>query len=63
MSRKQDGRRFEVELDWYYVSKETLWRWALVVLGAAVLVSAGVYFWLNRGEDVAGRARREIAAA
>ncbi|HRY43668.1 MAG TPA: hypothetical protein P5164_06935 [Thermoanaerobaculia bacterium] len=63
MSRKKDGRRFEVELDWYYVSKETLWRWALVVLGAAVLVSAGIYFWLNRGEDVEGRARREIAAA
>ena len=63
MPRQKDGRRFEVELDWYYVSKETLWRWALVILGAAVLVSVGIYWWLNRGEDVAGRARREIAAA
>lgn len=59
----KDGRRFEVELDWYYVSKETLWRWALLLLGAAVLVSAGVYWWLHRGDDVASRAGREIAAA
>lgn len=63
MARKNDGRRFEVELDWYYVSRETMWRWLLLLLGAAVLVSAGVYWWLHRGEDVAGRARREIAAA
>jgi len=63
MARKNDGRRFEVELDWYYVSKETLWRWILLLLGAAVLVSAGIYWWLHRGADVAGRARREISAA
>jgi hypothetical protein len=63
MAGKKDGRRFEVELDWYYVSKETIWRWVLLLLGAAVLVSGGVYWWLNRGEDVEGRARREIAAA
>jgi hypothetical protein len=63
MSGKKDGRRFEVELDWYYVSKETLWRWVMLLLGAAVLVSVGIYYWVNRSEDVAGRARREIAAA
>ena len=63
MSERKDGRRFEVELDWWYVSKETLWRWILLLLGAAVLVSGGVYWWLHRGEDVAGRARREIISA
>jgi len=63
MARKNDGRRFEVELDWYYVSKETIWRWVLLLLAAAVLVSAGIYWWLHRGQDVASRARREIAAA
>ena len=63
MAVKKDGRRFEVELDWYYVSKETLWRWVLLLLGAAILVSACVYWWLNRGENVEGRARREITAA
>ena len=63
MAAKKDGRRFEVELDWYYVSKETLWRWVLLLVGAAILVSAGVYWWLNRGDDLAGRASREIAAA
>ena len=63
MVGKKDGRRFEVELDWYYVSRETLWRWMLLLLGAAVLVSAGIYWWLHRGEDVAGKARSEIAAA
>ncbi len=63
MVGKKDGRRFEVELDWYYVSKETLWRWFLLLVGAAVLVSVGVYWLLHRGEDVAGKARSEIAAA
>ena len=63
MSEQKDGRRFEVELDWWYVSKETLWRWILLLIGAAVLVSGGVYWWVHRGQDVAGRARREIAAA
>jgi len=63
MAGKKDGRRFEVELDWYYVSKETLWRWVLLLVGAAVLVSAGVYWWLNRGDDLPGRARTAIAAA
>jgi len=60
---KKDGRRFEVELDWYYVSKETLWRWVLLLVGAAILVLAGVYWWLNRSDDLAGRASRAIAAA
>ena len=63
MSEQKDGRRYEVELDWWYVSKETLWRWFLLLIGAAVLVSGGVYWWLHRGQDVAGRARREIVAA
>ena len=63
MAIKKDGRRYEVELDWYYVSKETLWRWVLLLVGAALLVSAGIYWWLNRGDDLAGRASREIAAA
>lgn len=63
MSEQKDGRRFEVELDWWYVSKETLWRWILLLIGAAILVSGGVYWWVHRGQDVAGRARREIAAA
>jgi len=63
MVERKDGRRYEVELDWYYVSKETLWRWVLLLVGAAVLVSAGVYYWLHRADDVEGRARREIAAA
>ncbi|MBK9087929.1 MAG: hypothetical protein IPL90_02290 [Holophagales bacterium] len=63
MAAKKDGRRFEVELDWYYVSKETLWRWVLLLVGAAILVSAGVYWWLNRGDDLAGRASRAIASA
>ena len=52
MAAKKDGRRFEVELDWYYVSKETLWRWVLLLVGAAILVSAGIYWWLNRGDDL-----------
>ena len=45
------------------ISSGVVWRWVLLLVGAAILVSAGVYWWLNRSDDLAGRASRAIAAA
>ena len=61
--KNQHGRRYEVELDWWYVSKETL-RKALVVFGVlAVAVVWGVYAYTHREDSLAKRARRELATA
>jgi len=60
---KKAGRRYEVELDWYYISKDTLRRWLIVFLLLAAAVVWGVWAWLNRGGDAVRRASREIAAA
>src|SRR5512143_3155885 len=60
---KKDGRRYEVELDWYYISKDTVVRWVLIFLVAAAAVAGGVYFFVQRGADVSRRAAREISQA
>ena len=60
---KKDGRRYEVELDWYYISKDTVFRWVLIFLVAAAAVAGGVYFFVQRGADVSRRAAREISQA
>jgi len=60
---KKTGRRYEVELDWYYISKDSLRRWILYILLALAVAGAG-YFVLRPGPDnVAARATREVAAA
>ena len=60
---KKEGRRFEVELDWYYISKETVRKGLIGFVIAAIAVSGGVYYWLHRGDNVPRRAAAEIAAA
>lgn len=61
--KNPDGRRYEVELDWWYVSKETL-RKALVVFALlAVAVVWGVYAYTHRDDSLLKRAQRELATA
>jgi hypothetical protein len=60
---KKPANRYEVELDWYYISKENLLKWALVLL-FAVAVGVAVYFVLRpRPDSLPRRAEREVAAA
>jgi len=61
---KKQGRKYEVELDWYYISKESLARFfgALVIVAAAVV--GVVYYVTHQGApDEGKRAEKEIAAA
>lgn len=60
---KKSGRRFEVELDWYYISKDTLGRWLIVLVVLAAVALVGVWAFTHRGGNVSRRASREIAAA
>lgn len=61
--KKQQGRKFEVELEYNYVTKETLAKWvAGFVVAAFALV--GVLYWLaHRGNPDAKRAPREVEKA
>lgn len=59
---KKPQRRLEVELDWYYIQKETLRKWGLIGVGALLLVAAGVYLYIQ-GTDQNRRAKSEIAAS
>lgn len=61
--KKQQGRKFEVELEYNYVTKETLARWGAGFVAAAVVL-VGVLYWLaHRGNPDAKRAPKEIAKA
>jgi hypothetical protein len=60
---KKTGHRFEAELDWYYISKESLRRWVVLFVLLAAGVVWGVWTWVRRGGEAARRAGREIAAA
>lgn len=62
MSSKKSGRKFEVELDYTYISKASIRRWILVFLGAVVLVVAAAA-WLSHQESPESRAAAEIAKA
>jgi hypothetical protein len=62
MTKKQ-GHRYEVELDWYYIPKEKLLRWAGIALLALVLAGTGFYFLRPRPDSAPRRAAREVAAA
>lgn len=57
------GKKYEVELDWYYVSRESLWKGIVGFVVLAGLVVGGVFWWKQRESDVPGRADREIRAA
>jgi hypothetical protein len=60
---KKPGNRYEVELDWYYISKENLLKWAVALL---LVVVAGVVLYLvlrPKPDSLPRRAARELAAA
>lgn len=61
MAKKQVGK-YESQLDWYYVSKASMWKWLLVFVGLAVAIVGGIYQFGKR-DDPAKLAQREIASA
>lgn len=63
MTMKKQGRRLEVELDWYYISKESLRTILVLFLLAAAGVIWGVYSYTHREENAVRRAAREIETA
>jgi hypothetical protein len=58
---KKPRPKLEIELDWYYISKESVRKWLVAFLLVAGGVVWGVHALLSRGEDVTRRAQREIA--
>ena len=61
MAKKQVGK-YESQLDWYYVSKASMWKWLLVFVVLAVMVVGGIYL-RGRRDDPVERAKSEIATA
>jgi hypothetical protein len=59
---KKSPSDLESQLEWYYVSTETLVRILIGVLVLAAAIAGGVFFFMKRGES-AGRAKQEIARA
>ena len=59
---KKKGRDLESQLEWYYVSTQTLVRIVVGFLVIAGLVAAGVFFFVKK-DDSARRASQEIADA
>ncbi len=62
MTDQKKGRRLEAQLEWYYVSTQTLVRIVLGFLLVAALVAGGVFLFVKR-DDSSRRARQEIAEA
>jgi hypothetical protein len=62
MPEKKKGRDLESQLEWYYVSTQTLVRLVAGVLVVAGLVAGGVFFFVKR-DDSSRRARQEVADA
>ncbi|MEO6326101.1 MAG: hypothetical protein ABIT01_01885 [Thermoanaerobaculia bacterium] len=61
MAKKQVGK-YESQLDWYYVSKASMWKWLLVFVVLAVGIVGGIYA-MGRRDDPVKRAESEIATA
>src|SRR5664279_939312 len=59
---KKSPSDLESQLEWYYVSTETLVRILIGVVLLAAAIVGGVFFSMKRGES-AGRAKQEIARA
>ncbi|HTS01823.1 MAG TPA: hypothetical protein VMN04_04815 [Thermoanaerobaculia bacterium] len=62
MPDRKKGRDLESQLEWYYVSTQTLVRLVVGFLLVAGLVAGGVFFFVKR-DDSARRARQEVADA
>ncbi len=62
MTDKKTGRDLESQLEWYYVSTQTLVRIVVGFLVIAGLVAGGVFLFVKR-DDSARRARHEVADA
>jgi type II secretory pathway pseudopilin PulG len=62
MTDRKKGRDLESQLEWYYVSTQTLVRIVVGFLVVAGLVASGVFFFVKR-DDSARRARQEVADA
>lgn len=62
MTDRKKGRDLESQLEWYYVSTQTLVRIVVGFLVVAGLVAASVFFFVKR-DDSARRARQEVADA
>lgn len=60
---KKPGNRYEVELDWYYVSKENLLKWVLGGLLVIGIGAAAFYFLYPKPDSLPRRAAREVEAA
>lgn len=60
---KKPRPKLEIELDWYYISKESVWKWLALFLVVGGAVAWGVHSLLARDQDVAARASREIETA
>ncbi len=59
---KKPRPKLEIELDWYYISRESVRKWLVVFLLVAGGVVWGVHSLLSRDQDVTKRAQREIAS-
>src|SRR5258706_563803 len=59
---KKPRPKLEIELDWYYISRESVRKWLVVFLLVAGGVVWGVHSLLSRDQDVTKRAEREIAS-
>lgn len=60
---RRGGKKFERELDWYYVSRESLWKGVVGFIVLASLTVGGVLWWKEREGNLPARADREIRAA
>lgn len=62
MADRKQGRDLESQLEWYYVSTQTLVRLVVGLLVVAGLVAGGVFLFVKK-DDTSRRARQEIAEA
>jgi len=62
MADRKKGRNLESQLEWYYVSTQTIVRIVVGFLVVAGLVAGGVFFFVKR-DDTSRRAQQEVADA
>jgi len=62
MTKKGGGKKFEVELDFYYLRKESFLRGLLVLLVVLAAAGIGIYAWKQRGLPEA-QAQRMLSEA
>ena len=60
---KKSGNRYELELDWYYISKENLLKWVLGGLLVIGIGAAAFYFLYPKPDSLPRRAAREVTTA